>query len=45
MTDIARGLLGYGTVARPEDPVLAGTEAWSAGQWQSDFEETLVCRL
>ncbi|MGJ0391549.1 MAG: hypothetical protein ACR650_02120 [Methylocystis sp.] len=35
------GLPGYETVELPEEPELAGTEGWSAGQWQSDFEATL----
>jgi hypothetical protein len=41
MTDIERGLPGYETVELPEEPELAGTEGWSAAQWQSDFGTTL----
>jgi hypothetical protein len=41
MADIERALPGYEKVELPEEPELAGTEDWSTGQWQSDFEETL----
>lgn len=38
---MTRGLPGYAPVEFPGELVLAGTEGWSASQWQSDFEETL----
>jgi hypothetical protein len=41
MANLEQGLPGYETVEFPEEPELTGTEGWSAGQWQSDFEATL----
>jgi hypothetical protein len=42
MSDLEEGLPGYEVVELPDSPELAGTEGWTAIQWQSDFEETLA---
>lgn len=41
MANIRQGLPGYEFLEFEDHPVFAGTEDWSAEQWQADFEKTL----